>query len=353
MRLLPGCGLISVMALSFAAVHPNYPHTSSFEMGGKEALAPKASTLRFIALGDVNLGRATGQRVLGGDTLFPFASVRDSLMAYDLVFANLECQLSDQNGETQNPNNNLIFTGPPAGALALKRGGVGVVSTANNHALDYGTKALKETIHFLDGAEVKHIGTSIDRSGLYVPLVFSRNGIRIAFLACTDIMNIEDPVWKNYVAEADTGKLLPVIRALRDSVDFIVISYHGGEEYADMPTLRTRQFAREIVAGGADLFLGHHPHVPYGLEEFGGKYIVHSLGNFVFHQPDRYWTQRSFAFASTITKDKAGTRITSLRCIPVRAGFQPQFVQNENEAGRILERIRALSPQSLAIQASR
>jgi poly-gamma-glutamate capsule biosynthesis protein CapA/YwtB (metallophosphatase superfamily) len=89
------------------------------------------------------------------------------------------------------------------------------------------------------------------------------------------------------------------------------------------------------------------------LEEIEGKYIVHSLGNFAFRQPDRYWTQRSFAFASTITKDQSGTKVTSYQCIPVHAGFQPQFVKDENEAARILERIRALSPQSLAIQASR
>lgn len=355
MQFLTGCGLISVMGLSLAAVHLDDFHTSSLGIGehGNSSAAPKPSALRFIALGDVNLGRATGQKVLGGDTLYPFALVRDSLLAYDLVFANLECQLSDQHGETQNPKNNLIFTGPPAGALSLKRGGVGVVSTANNHALDYGIRALKETLQFLDAADVRHIGTSTDRSSLYVPLVLSSNGIRIAFLACSEVMNIEDPMWKNYVAEADTSKLLPRIRVIRDSVDFIVVSYHGGEEYADRPTVRTKEFARQLIAGGADLFLGHHPHVPYGVEEVNGKYIIHSLGNFAFRQPDRFWTQHSYAFAATIIKDQAGTRVSSFQCIPVRAGFQPEFVKDENEADVILERIRALSSQSLAIQASR
>jgi len=166
-------------------------------------------------------------------------------------------------------------------------------------------------------------------------------------------MNIEDHVWKRYVAEADTTKLLPKIRALRDSVDFVIVSYHGGEEYADHPTLRTKEFARQLISGGADLFLGHHPHVPYGVEQFEGKYIVHSLGNFVFRQPDRFWAQRSFAFAADITKDSSGTRVSLFRCIPVQTGFQPEFVKDEDEVELILERIRALSTQSLAFQVTR
>ena len=355
MQLLMGCGLMSVLTLGIAALHTKTMPTESPVQSYLQEVhsAPTTHAVRLLAVGDVNLGRAVGQEILAGDTLYPFVAVKDSFAAYDIVFANLESQLSDQDGETQHPRNNLIFTGPPAGSFSLKRAGITVVSTANNHGLDYGVKGLQETLTYLDAAGVDHVGTSMDTLGLYGPVILSRNGVKIGFLACTDVMNMEDTMWKRHVAEADTAKLLPKIRALRHSVDFIVVSYHGGEEYADRPTLRSKLFARQLISGGADLFLGHHPHVPYGVESFEGKYIVHSLGNFVFRQPDRVWTQRSFAFAATITKDANGSRISSFRCIPVQAGFQPKFVQDENEIGFILERIRALSTQSLAYQVVR
>jgi poly-gamma-glutamate synthesis protein (capsule biosynthesis protein) len=355
MQWLAGCGLISVLALTAAAFHNSDLYSASSMRGEYVASlpAPIPRTLRLLAVGDVNLGRGVGQEILDGDTLYPFVAVKDSFQAYDVVFANLESQLSDQAGETQSPRNNLIFTGPPAGSFSLRKAGVTVVSTANNHALDYGVKGLRETITHLDAAGVEHVGTSDDTVHLYAPVILLRNGIRIAFLACTDVMNIEDQMWKRYVAEADTAKLLPRIRSLRDSIDFIIVSYHGGEEYADRPTLRTKEFARQLISGGADLFLGHHPHVPYGVEQFEGKYIVHSLGNFVFRQPDRYWTQRSFAFAADLSKDSTGTRVRSLRCLAVKTGFQPEFAMEKNETDLIHERIRALSTQSLAYQVTR
>lgn len=336
-----------MVVLGVSAVHTQrYTDPHPLERSDRST----ATTIRLLAVGDVNLGRGVGQAILSGDTLYPFAAVRDSFAIYDIVFANLESQLSDQGGVTQHPLNNLIFSGPPGGASSLRKAGVTIVSTANNHALDYGTKALRETKRHLDSAAVLHVGTSDDTLHMYDPAIIASHGIRVAFFACTDVMNFEDPSWKKHVAEADTGKLLPRVRSLRDSVDFIVVSYHGGEEYADRATTRTTEFAREVIAGGADLFLGHHPHVPYGVEELKGKYIVPSLGNFVFRQPDHFWTQRSFAFAAEILKDQKGTRIASFRCLPVHAGLQPEFVTDTNESELIMERIRALSTQSLAQQ---
>jgi poly-gamma-glutamate capsule biosynthesis protein CapA/YwtB (metallophosphatase superfamily) len=304
---------------------------------------PADPVVHLLALGDVNLGRETGQEILKGDTLYPFAYVTDTLAAFDLVFANLECTLSDQNGETQSPKNNLIFTGPPAGAVTLKRAGIQVVSTANNHALDYGIGANRETARYLSDAGVQFAGTSVGGRPLYEPVRLELKGIRFAVFACTDVMNITDPVWRKYVAAADTAEVLPHIRALRDSVDFILISYHGGEEYSDGPSRRTQEFARSAVAAGADLVVGHHPHVAQGIEQVGNRLIVYSLGNFAFHQPQRYWTQRSFGFAADIEKDRAGTHIRRYRCLPLLADWQPRFLSAGEEAQGILDRLNQYS----------
>ena len=306
---------------------------------GTRSAPVAAKHVRLIAVGDINLGRAVGKAILGGDTLYPFAAVQDSFAGYDLVFGNLESSLSDQGGETEKPGSNMVFTGPPGGAESLRQGGVTMVSIANNHALDYGPAALRQTMQYLDAAGVRYAGSSLEKSKICSPLILERSGIRIALFACTDLMNGSDSSWKSVVAAADTGELLPALRHVRDSVDFIIVSYHGGTEYAEKPAERTEQFAAEVIRNGADLFLGHHPHVSYGVDSIDGKLVVPSLGNFVFRQPDRYWTQRSFAFEAEIVKDSTGTRIAGYRCAPVFAGFQPTFALPKGDVEAIQRRI--------------
>jgi hypothetical protein len=156
-------------------------------------------------------------------------------------------------------------------------------------------------------------------------------------------MNMESGFWKNFVAQADTGLLFPRIRRSREDVDFIILSYHGGGEYSDNPSEATQRFAHGAIDAGADLFLGHHPHVPQGIEEVGGKLIVYSLGNFVFYQPFAFWTQRSFALDLTIENFGGGARINQFRCRPVVAGTQPRFLETFEDRQLVLHRIDELS----------
>ena len=343
-----GLRLLSASAIVWAAVVWS---AAASGRGGSDSLrqfsVSPAGMIRILAVGDINLGRIVGQEILSGDTLYPFQCVRDTLLEYDMVFGNLESQLSDQGGETQDPNNNLVFTGPPAGARALRLGGVTVVSTANNHALDYGVGALKETLSNLREARVLCAGTGLEAARLYTPVRVDVGGIRIALFACTDFMNRPGNRWRRTVAAADTARMLPAIRAARNSADFIIVSYHGGDEYADRAARRTRSFAHAVIRGGADLFLGHHPHVPYGIEEEQGKLMAYSLGNFVFYQPGKFWTGHSFALDLLIAKDSLGTRVASYRCVPVRAGLQPEFLSGGDEARQTLDRIRSQSSATL------
>jgi poly-gamma-glutamate capsule biosynthesis protein CapA/YwtB (metallophosphatase superfamily) len=297
----------------------------------------------LLAVGDVNLGRRVGQILLAGDTLYPWEAVRDSFARYDIVFANLESNLSDQNGRTVDPTSNVVFTGPPMGARSLALAGVTIVSTANNHAMDFGVRALQETARYLDDARVQHVGTSGTGKDLFRPVEVRAHGMVFAFLACTDLMNGEGTAWRNYVVPADTERLFPAIRNARKSADMVIVSFHGGEEYAERPSSRVVEFARGVIRAGADVFLGHHPHVPYGIEKLDKGYIVHSLGNFVFMQPGKFWTVHSYAVALDCVRDTSGARIASLRCLPVACGFQPRFLGNGSEADSVMQRVRGLS----------
>ncbi len=304
---------------------------------------PHRGEVRLIALGDINLGRTLGKMLLRGDTLHPFRKLAGTLAAYDIVFANLESSLSDQDGETEDPHNNYVFTGPPSGAWSLRMGGVTVVATANNHALDYGIRGQRETLAHLDSAGIMHAGSGRTTRETYEPVQFSVNGVKIALFACAGLMNIRPPCWDTLVAYSDTARVFPRIRAWRDSVDFVILSYHGGEEYTDRPTAGTMAFTRAAAKAGVDLVLGHHPHVPHGIVREGGSVIAHSLGNCVFEQPSRYWTRYGLALAVRLLKDGAGNHVDVMRCLPVRCGYQPEILPPGPDAARVLERVRHLS----------
>jgi len=98
------------------------------------------------------------------------------------------------------------------------------------------------------------------------------------------------------------SEAVPALRRAAKTADVVIVSYHGGEEFAAAPTPRTREFAAAVMRQGVMLFLGHHPHVPYGIEKAGKGYIVHSLGNFVFLQPQNDWAQRSYGVEMIIDK---------------------------------------------------
>jgi poly-gamma-glutamate capsule biosynthesis protein CapA/YwtB (metallophosphatase superfamily) len=229
-----------------------------------------------------------------------FTPLAPLLASADIRFCNLESQLSDQRGETESPVNNLVFTGPPAGADALARAGFTIVSTANNHAWDYGERALFETMDNLDRAGVRYVGTGKKRPDAYRPVILEVRGVRVAFHAVTDIWNqgslFTHPA-AEFVAGADPAALPIAVRALRadPSVDFIAVSYHGLSEYMDQPMERTRTLLRSAIDAGADVILGHHPHVIQGVEWRRGRPILYSLGNLLMRMHSRQrWTELGY-----------------------------------------------------------
>lgn len=301
------------------------------------------STVSFLAFGDINLGRKVGQRIIKDDVHFPFRhfSIRDD--SADIVFANLECQVSDQHGETGHSEYNLIFTAPPEAVTTLQHSGIDIISTANNHALDYGISALKETIDRLNNANISFVGTSKDKEKLFDPLIFKKNNIKFAIFGVTAFVNMTFKNWRDYVSTPDTIELLKKITAIRDSVDVILMSFHGGVEYIDRPTAKVKAFAEWSVNNGVDIFLGHHPHVTFGVQQQGNSYIIHSLGNFIFYQPQHYWTQRSYGIKFLIEKNDSATTVRIDRFIPVKVSMQTRRLYDSLEVQKLFQRTQQLS----------
>ncbi|WP_437530517.1 CapA family protein [Sorangium sp. So ce726] len=248
--------------------------------------AAPADAITLLAGGDVCLGKALGQELLRNPAYDPFASVAALFASADVRFVNLENQLSDQGGETQHARQPLVFTGPPAGADALARAGIGVVSLANNHMWDYGKGGFLETLGHLERAGVAYVGAGRTRLEAYAPAVIEHRGFRVAVLAVTGIWN-QGSLWQHpareFVAGAERDGLAAAVRAARKQpgVDAVVVSYHGGTEYLDTPLPQARALASAAIDAGADAFLGHHPHVLQGIELRRGRPIFYSLGNFL------------------------------------------------------------------------
>jgi poly-gamma-glutamate synthesis protein (capsule biosynthesis protein) len=268
----------------------------------------RATPLVIFAAGDVNLGRAIGQRILHESTFDPFDDLRPLLSLGDVSFANLESPLSDQNGETEHPTKPLVFVGPPGGAPLVARAPFHVVSLANNHIWDYDERGFLDTLAALDGAGVKHAGAGRRAGEQFRPAVLEARGRSIALLAATHFFNPGDfrgHEAEDRVAWAGDERFEAAVRKARAEYDIVLVSYHGGKEYSDVPAQEPLDFAKRMMQAGADAVLAHHPHVPQGIGWFDERPVFYSLGNLVFGKNRKYpWTARGFIARLTISGDR-------------------------------------------------
>src|SRR3989442_13967477 len=270
-------------------------------------LQQPTDTLRIYAVGDINLGRRLAkERLLQGDTLYPFIALHDSLAAADITFGNLESPITTDSAA---PDSAGVFTAPAAAAAALARAGFDIVSTANNHAWDGGGSAVEATMRELTRAGVRFVGSGFGRDMAEQPVILERCVLRVAFFALTRAWNpapytFHSHAGSRYVAWGDTGRIYPAIRAVKAKgrADLVVVSMHGGTEYVDTPPKHMQDLERGAVDAGADLVLAHHPHVLQPVVWYRHKPIVQSLGNFVFLQDDP-WTRLSAILRVVVTPD--------------------------------------------------
>jgi poly-gamma-glutamate capsule biosynthesis protein CapA/YwtB (metallophosphatase superfamily) len=245
---------------------------------------PQERTLLFV--GDVMLSRAVGTRMQSeSDWTFPFTEIGETLAAADLTFGNLECPVSDVG---RNRHHLYSFRADPRAIEGLKFAGFDVLSVANNHMYDWGPKALLDTAQRLREAGIRPVGAGANDLEAHYPVLVDVGGLRIAFLAYVNIDPKEATAGPDRpgVAWLEPDRVMADIRFARPLADLVIVGLHWGIEYATRPQRSQIELAHQMIDSGADLIVGGHPHVVQPLEEYHGRWIAYSLGNFVFDQKD-------------------------------------------------------------------
>ena len=270
---------------------------------------------------------------------FPFLKAVDFLRDADIAFGNLETPLSDDARWSG------AFRTPSAFADALAWAGIDVVATANNHSLDAEGEGLLDTIHHLRRAGVGHAGTGRDLADARRPYVVERDGLRVAFLAYAQFVNDGGSSFatpnQSGVVPMDPLLIREDIARVRDRVDFVAVSFHWGIENSQEVHPGMRAFAHDVLDAGADAILGHHPHVPRGIEVRDGKPIIYSMGNFIFGHGHDYWMD-NIAVRMHIGPDG----VSRLDVLPVAGrgdALSQPYVLDGHAARELLEDIRQRS----------
>ena len=227
----------------------------------------------------------------------------------DIFMVNQEFPFSGRG--TAAPDKQFTFRLPPEKVSMFGEMGIDIVTLANNHALDFGTDALVDTLDTLDGAGIPHVGAGRNLDEAKEPVLLEVKGKTIGFLGASRV--IPEGSWNatstrpGMLTTYDPAALVAEIKKLRERCDYLVVYVHWGIERDERPQDYQRALGQQYIDAGADLVIGSHPHVLQGLEYYKGKPIVYSLGNFVFGS--------SIPRTAVLQADWDG-ETTSLRLVP-------------------------------------
>lgn len=284
--------------------------------------------IKLVLVGDIMLDRGVEYMVKNegqGDFSFPFLKIADEMKKADLVFGNLESQISDKG---QNVGSIYSFRASPEAIEGLVFAGFDVLSPANNHALDYGREALADSLKRLVAAGLAPVGAGQEAQA-FAPAIKTIKGTRIAFFAYTDLgpkswLAGKDEIGVALVSENNLERVKADIKLAKELADIVVVSFHSGEEYQAEPTESQITFSRAFIDAGADIVVNHHSHIIQGSEKYHAGDIFYGLGNFVFDQGFSRETLEGEIVEITIENKKIKKVVA--KKIKMNEFFQPELV---------------------------
>mgnify|MGYP005754495641 FL=1 len=260
-----------------------------------------------------------------------FANVKSIFSADDLTIANFEGTLTDSEARE---DKQFAFKAPAEFADILTAGSIEAVNTANNHSHDYGEQSFSDTMAALDSRGIVHFG--YDETA-----VMEIKGVKVGLVG---IYELNDHLGREEQLKQNIAKVK------EDGAQIIIVIFHWGNEKEEVPDSNQTTLGRLAIDEGADLVCGHHPHVLQGIEEYKGKNIVYSLGNFCFGGNSYPSDMDSMIFQQTFTVDQNGLKednVTNIIPCSISSdydynNYQPTPAEGE-EADRILQKIKERS----------
>ena len=292
-------------------------------------------------VGDIMLaGSATGTLERWGYD-YPFAGTVHELKSGDLAVGNLEAPIA--RGGTEFANKQFRFKASPAAASALKRAGFSILTLANNHLMDFGAAGLTETLDNLGRHGILYAGAGQTLAEARQPAVVEVKGKRVAFLAYSLTLPAEFYATANRAGTAPGyGRYYAHdIRQARTVADYVIVSFHWGAERAAMPKAYQVEAAHRAIDAGADLVIGHHPHVLQGIETYRGKVIFYSLGNFAFGSRSPH-ADRSIIARVRLDGGSTGVEIVPLNVLYRDVRYRPAVLTG-TEGATVIAHLNRIS----------
>lgn len=260
-------------------------------------------TVKMSFLGDIMMDRGVKSSIkknFNGDYGEAFKNLTE-LNDANIVFANIEGPISDKGRDV---GGKYSFRMEPEVLDALDEASVNVVSFANNHVGDWSKEAFEDTLNRFDAHNITYVGAGKNKIEASTVKILKYNGVKVGFLGFSDV----GPSWME-ATSTKPGILLAsdtdrekYIKEAKKKVDFLAVSYHWGDEYVEHNS-RQKELAYSSVDAGADIIIGHHPHVVQEIETYKDATIVYSLGNAIFDQHFSKETMEGLLFNTLVSKD--------------------------------------------------
>ncbi len=289
---------------------------------------PKITKISFV--GDMMFDRSVRTSVnknFKGDYNELFIHLKE-LANSDILFGNLEGPVSDVGN---NVGSKYSFRMDPLVPSTLVNAGFDIVSFANNHVGDWNVKAFEDTLKRLGEVNLKQTGAGMNKTEAEQVTIIERNGVKFGFIGFSDV----GPAWmeakenKSGILLANNPRFKEIISNAKQNVDVLIVSFHWGDEYKKIHNKRQETLAHSAVDSGADMVIGHHPHVMQDIEVYNGAPIVYSLGNFIFDQYFSVDTMQGMLFEATF-EDKT-LKDTKSRIITLNKKYQPDGIYESVE----------------------
>jgi poly-gamma-glutamate capsule biosynthesis protein CapA/YwtB (metallophosphatase superfamily) len=303
--------------------------------------SPPKVNIKIKAVGDIVPGTNYPQNRLHPQNKVLFQSVKPLLKGADILFGNFESTLTNYPFSPKGVGGGLIvaFRTPPSYTQILKEAGFDVMSVANNHSFDFSDQGFADTIQNLEKASIKALG----KKGQI--LIGHRKGLSIAWIGFS--------YFDEHNSLHNLKKAKTLVQKARENADMVVISIHAGSEGTGAMNVRNQtelffgenrgnmvMFSRTMIDNGADLILGHGPHVPRALELYKGKLIAYSLGNFMGYQTLSTDAELAYSLVLEVELNNQGDFVSG-KIIPVH--LNSEGIPYPDQQGRSIRLIRQLT----------